>query len=63
MKHRLIQFHYVDGNVHEFYSLYGEKKAFNVTGDCALCEGLISYLGPDMVTFFRALYCRCLVTL
>ena len=54
MKHRLIQFHFVDGNVHEFYSLYGEKKAFNVTGDCALCEGLISYLGPDMVTFFRA---------
>ena len=54
MKQRLIQFHCFDGNVHEFYSLYGEKKAFNVTGDGVLCGGLISYLAPDMVTLVRA---------
>ena len=30
-------------NVHEFYSLYGEKKAFNTTGECCFV------LGPDIV--------------
>ena len=58
MKLSLLQFHIVDGNVHEFYSLYGEKKAFYLTGDCALCGGLISHLGPDIVSLVRAWYCR-----
>ena len=42
----IIQFYFVDQNVHELYSMYGEKNALNTIRTAVLCgEGLILYVG------------------